>query len=228
MPESGRCREVRELIPELAMGVASGEVRARGLRHLAECADCRRELEDVAGTVDALLLLAPEHEPSTGFDARVLAALEPPLVRHRFRTGLLVAAAVVLVTSLAAGATWWRGADDREVADQYRGVLSVADGSYLSAAELTSDPAAGGGRYGDVFAYEGRPSWLFMTVEDAPPGTYHVRVVGTDGRSRWIGTCAVRDGSGSWGTSVDLPIRSLDRVEMYGAGLPTLVADFDV
>jgi hypothetical protein len=227
MPESERCREVRELIPELAMGVASGEVRARALRHLAECSDCRRELEDVAGTVDALLLLAPEQEPSTGFDARVLAALEPPLVRHRFRTGLLAAAAVVLAALLAAGATWWRGADDREVADQYRGVLSVADGSYLRAADLEAKASAGGAGYGNVFAYEGRPSWLFMTVDDAPSGTYHVRAVGADGRSRWIGTCAVRDGTGSWGTSVDLPIRSLDRVEMYGDGLPTLVADFD-
>ena len=222
MPESERCREVRELIPELAMGVASGEVRARGLRHLAECADCRRELEDVAGTVDALLLLAPESEPPTGFDARVLAALEPPLARHRIRTGLLVAAAVVLVTSVAAGATWWRGADDREVADHYRGVLAIADGSSLRAADLTIDKTSAG----DVFAYQGNPSWMFVTVDGAPSGDYHVRVVGTDGSSHWIGRCTVRDGGGSWGTSVDLPIGSVDRVEMYGEGLPTMVADF--
>ncbi|MGH3975437.1 MAG: zf-HC2 domain-containing protein, partial [Pseudonocardiaceae bacterium] len=57
MPESERCREVRELIPELAMRVASGESRARGLAHLADCLSCRRELEEVSGTVDALLVL---------------------------------------------------------------------------------------------------------------------------------------------------------------------------
>ena len=221
MAESERCREVRDLIPELAMGVASGDARARALAHLAHCADCRRELEDVAGTVDALLLLAPVREPPSGFDARVLAALDEGQPRHRWRTGLLVAAAVVLVATLAAGLTWSRGADDREVAGQYREVLSIADGSYLRAADLEID----GTTSGNVFAYDGRPSWLFVTVEDAPPGTYHVRLVGIDGRTHWIGTCTVEDGTGSWGTTVDGPIRSIDRVEMFGAGLPTMTAD---
>ena len=220
MPESERCREVRELIPELAMGVASGESRARGLAHLADCPSCRRELEEVSGTVDALLLLVPEREPPAGFDARVLAALDQRAPRHRIRTSLLVAAAMVLVATLAAGLTWWRGADDRDVADHYRSVLSTADGSYLRAAELRFD----GADAGSVFAYQGRPSWLFMSVEDAPNGTYHVRLVGTDGVARWIGTCTVRDGMGSWGIAVDQPIRSVDRVEMYGDRLPTIVA----
>lgn len=222
MPESQRCRQVRELIPELAMGVASGEVRARGLAHIADCAYCRRELENVAGTVDALLLLVPEREPPTGFDARVLVALDQRAPRYRIRTGLLVAVAVVLATTFATGLTWWRGADDRNVADQYRGVLSIADGSYFRAADMMLD----GANAGNVFAYEGRPSWLFVTVDDAPAGTYHVRVVGTDGRVSWIGTCTVRDGTGSWGTTVKLPIRPLARFEMYGERLPTLVADF--
>ena len=220
MPESERCREVRELIPELAMGVASGESRARGLAHLAGCVDCRRELEEVSGAVDALLLLVPEREPPAGFDVRVLAALDQRAPRHRIRTGLLVAAAMVLVATLAAGLTWWRGADDREVADDYRSVHSTADGSYLRAADLRLDGASAG----SVFAYQGRPSWLFMSVVDAPNGTYHVRLVGTDGHVQWIGTCTVRDGAGSWGTSVDLPIRSVDRVEMFGTRLPTIVA----
>lgn len=221
MPESERCREVRELIPELAMGVASGESRARGLAHLADCASCRRELEEVSGTVDALLLLVPEREPPAGFDVRVLAALGQRSPRHRLRNSLLVAAAMVLVATLAAGLTWWRGADDREIADQYRGVLSTADGSYLRAADLQID----GADAGTVFAYQGRPSWLFMSVGDAPNGTYHVRLIGTDGRVQWLGTCTVRDGAGSWGTSVDLPIRSVDRVEMFGTRLPTMVAN---
>ena len=162
----------------------------------------------------------PEREPPAGFDARVLAAVDQRTPRHRLRTILLVAAAMVLVATLAAGLTWWRGADDRDVADHYRGVLSTADGSYLRAAELRFD----GDDAGSVFAYQGRPSWLFMSVEDAPNGTYHVRLVGTDGVARWIGTCTVRDGTGSWGIAVDQPIRSVDRVEMYGDRLPTIVA----
>jgi hypothetical protein len=221
MVESERCREVRDLIPELATGVASGEVRARCLAHVAGCADCRRELENAAGIVDGLLLLAPEREPPAGFDARVLAALDQRPRRHRLRTGLLVAAAVTLAATLAGGLTWWRGADDRDVADQYRGVLAIADGSYLRAADLQVD----GTSAGNVFAYQGQPSWVLVTVDDAPSGTYHVEVVDTDGRSHWIGTCTVRDGSGSWGTTIDLPIRSVDRVEMSGDDLPTMVAE---
>jgi hypothetical protein len=222
MPESERCREVRELIPELAMGVASGEVRARALAHLAGCAACRRELEEVSGTVDELLLLAPEREPPTGFDSRVLAALDQRAPRHIVRTGLLVAAAALLVAGVAGGLTWWRGSDDRNVADQYREVLSIADGSDLRASELTVNGTSAGG----VFAYDGRPSWLFVNVDNANSGTYHVRLVTNDGRSLWIGACTVRDGTGSWGTTVDLPIESVDHVEMSRQGLPTLVADF--
>jgi hypothetical protein len=204
------------------MGVASGETRARALAHLARCADCRRELAESAGTVDDLLLLAPEHEPPAGFDARVLAAVDERLPRHSIRNGLLVAAVAVLVAGLAVGLTWWRGADDRVVADQYREVLTIADGSYLRAADLTVDGAS----TGDVFAYQGRPSWLFVTVDGAGSGTYDVRLVTTDRRTRWIGECTVSNGSGSWGTTVDLPIRQVDRVEMYREGLPTMVADF--
>ncbi len=221
MAESQWCAEVRELIPELAAGVASGESRARAVAHLAGCAECRRELAEVAGVVDGLLQIAPEREPPTGFEARVLAAIRPRRARPRLRSALLVAATVVLAAAVAAGITWWHGADDRDVADHYRGVLSVADGDYFRAAGLED----AGARRGHVFAYEGRPSWMFVTVEGAPSGTYHVRLVDADGRSSWIGTCVVKNRSGSWGTTVDVPIRDVDRLELTGAGLPTLRAD---
>lgn len=222
MPEPQDCHDVRAVMPELATDVASGEVRARALAHLAGCPECRAELAEVVGTVDALLLLAPGREPPAGFDVAVMAALDPPTHRHRVRTGLLVAASLVLVASVAAGVTWWRGADDRVVADEYGRVLSLADGSHLRAAELTSETTGSG----TVFAYEGRPSWMFVTLADAPDGTYHVRVVTDDGRSQWVGTCRVSEGAGSWGTTVTASIGSVARVEMYGERLPTMVADF--
>lgn len=221
MADSERCAEVRELIPELATGVASGESRARAVAHLAGCADCRSELDEVARVVDGLLDIAPQREPPNGFEARVLDAIQPGRARPRLRTALAVAAAVVLVAGVAAGVTWWRGEEDRDVADHYRGVLSVADGSYLRAAELED----GGADRGHVFAYEGRPSWLFVTVEGAPSGSYHVRLVDVDGRSAWIGVCTVRNGAGSWGTTVDVPIRDVVHVQMTGDHLPTLEAD---
>jgi hypothetical protein len=225
MPESPRCREIRELLPEVAMGVASGDVRAKALAHLAGCADCRRELEEIAATVDELLLLAPEHEPPTGFDVRVLDALDDGTPsRHRLRTSFLLAAAFVLVAAMAAGFAWSRGEDDRTVAAHYRDTLAVANGSYLSAAHVTVD----GTTYGNAFAYQGDPSWLFVTVEAAGgSGSYPVRLVTTDGRSLDVGTCSLRNGSGSWGSTVDVPIRSIDRIELLRNGLPAMVADLN-
>jgi hypothetical protein len=220
MVESPRCQDVGELIPELAMGVASGEARARGLAHLAGCAACRRELEDVAATVDELLLLVPEAEPPAGFDSRVLAALDRGAPRGRRRMRLLAAAAM-LVGALVASLAWGRTtADDRTLADQYRQVLSTADGSYLRAADLK----VGRANAGNVFAYQGQPSWVFVTVEGARSATYDVRLVTTAGGTVWIGSCTVHDGIGSWGATVDVPVQEIDRVEMYHRGLPTMVA----
>jgi hypothetical protein len=205
------------------MGVASGEVRAKAMAHVAGCADCRRDLEEIAATVDELLLLAPEHEPPTGFDVRVLAALDHGTPqRHRLRTSFLLAAAFVLVAAAAAGFAWSRGEDDRTLAANYRDTLAVANGSYLRAADLTVD----GTSYGHAFAYQGDPSWLFVTIEaEGGSGRYPVRLVTTDGRSLDVGTCSLRNGSGSWGSTVDLPIRSIDRIELVRNGLPAMVAD---
>src|SRR4051812_20028873 len=101
------CDEVRELIPELALGVAPGDERgertpgralgaprgdegARAPAPAARAPACRALLERSAATADELLLLAPEHEPPAGFDARVLAAMRP---RRRGRVAVVLAVA---------------------------------------------------------------------------------------------------------------------------------------
>jgi hypothetical protein len=218
-----RCNEVRELIPELATGVAPGDERATALAHIATCADCRARLEDTTELVDELMLLAPEHEPPPGFEARVLTAMDSTTPRHRPRATWLAAAAVVLVALGATAATRWADSDDRRLAEQYRQTLEVADGSYLRAADLMT---SAGSEAGHVFGYQGRPSWVFMTVEGAPSGDYDVSLVTDDGQVRDIGECWVRDGRGSWGTAVDIPIRAVDRVEMHGSDGATLTAAF--
>ena len=223
MSESQRCAEVRELIPELAMGVAPGDERAMALNHLATCAECRQVLEETSATVDELLLLAPEHEPPPGFDARVIAAVsvDRPSRWRNVSKYVLAAAVVVVAAALAAGVTHWAGADDRQLAAQYRETLRAADGDYFSAATLGNEQNPDG----HVFAYQGNPSWLFITMEDAPSGTYRVRYVTEDGRTDWIGVCQVRDGNGSWGTAIDVPLYTVDRVELVHDGR-TLSADF--
>jgi hypothetical protein len=55
-------------------------------------------------------------------------------------------------------------------------------------------------------------------------GSYPVRLVTTDGRTIQVGVCTLRDGTGSWGTTVDMPIGQIDRIELVRKGSPTMVA----
>jgi Putative zinc-finger len=230
MTDRAECQEVRELLPELAAGVASGEQRARALAHLTGCPDCRQELQEAATLVDELMLvLGPEHEPSAGFESRVLAALPVTRPRRRRRPTrrlvLRAAAAVlaaVLVAVLAVGVTWRHTADDRQLAAHYRQTLALADGRYLTAAGLV---AASGQKAGHVFAYQGSPSWLFVELTAArASGAYAIRLVTTDNRTVNAGVCRVTAGSGSYGRTIDLAVSAIRRVELVQPGSPTLAA----
>jgi hypothetical protein len=216
------CAEVRAVLPELAAGVAPGDVRAMALAHLAHCAACRKELEEIAATLDELLLLAPEREPPPGFDVRVLDRIDTDRPRrHLVRNSFMLAAALVLVAAAAVGITWSVGGDDRNVAAQYRDTLSVADGTSMQAADIT----ANGRTYGNVFVYDGNPSWLFLTMHAPGSGTYPVSLVTKDGTTTQIGTCTLHDGVGHWGTTLDVPVGSIAQIELTAAGWPTMVAD---
>ncbi len=193
------CMPIRELIPELAMGVASGDVRADALEHLTGCAGCRARLREATAVVDELLLLAPAHEPPPGFESRVLGRLGHG--RRRRRTVLLAAAAAVLAAVAGAGVTRWVDDNDRQ---------PVGGGS-LRAAELTTDT---GSEAGQVFAYLGHPSWLFVTVDGIRSGDYRVQAIDAEGRATDIGYCWVREGKGSWGASVDVSLDTVDRIEL--------------
>ncbi|MBO9524491.1 MAG: hypothetical protein J7518_23370 [Nocardioidaceae bacterium] len=214
---------VGDLVPEVALGVASGDVRAAVLAHAALCPDCRRDLEETVAVLDELLLLAPAHEPPIGFEARVLAALPLPVPLVRRTTTWLAAAAVVLAAVGGIAATRWAGADDRTLAAQYRHTLDVAGGQAFRAAALRTGTGAERGR---VFTYEGDPSWIFMTVTGAAYGDYRVLLVTEDGREHVVGECWVRNGNASWGTAVDQPLDHVRRVEMRGPGGAVLTATF--
>jgi hypothetical protein len=217
-----RCAEVREMLPELATGVAPGDARAAALAHLAGCAACRKELDEVAATVDELLLLAPEREPPAGFDVRVLNRIDARRPRSRMtRSSLMLAAAVLAVAAAAVGITWTAGGSDRNLATQYRDALAVADGNSMRAADIT----ANGRTYGSVFVYDGHPSWLFLTMNAPRFGSYPVRLVTKDGKSMQIGTCTLRDGIGHWGTIIDVPVGSIAQIQLARDGYTTMVAD---
>jgi hypothetical protein len=218
------CAEARELFPELAAGVAAGDERARVLGHLSGCPACRRELAADAEVVDELLHLAPEHEPPAGFESAVLARLAPAAPRRRRWRVLLAAASIVVVAALAGGAVWWRTADDRELARDYRHTLAVAHGTGLSAAPLL---LAGGAETGTVFAYQGSPSWVYVTFRSPPPrGRYEVRLLTRDGRRLALRPFNATARGAAWGSTVEVPIEQIQRIEFTRADVPVMTAGF--
>jgi hypothetical protein len=258
MRQAPDCALVRDLIPELAAGVAAGDERARALKHLAGCASCRAELEQAATVVDDLLMLAPGHEPSPGFEQAVLAAIASPppgagpavssrrafLSRpaggtsrlgargpgatrgpgtrwRRTKLRTAVAALVVIAAGTSSAAVWQSTAADRQLAASYRKTLAVAAGSSFTAATIY----AGHGSAGHVFAYQGAPSWIFLTVQAAPgSGAYDAWLVTRDGARVQLGQVAVADGKASWGTTVNLPITRIQFIELAKRGSPAMIA----
>jgi Putative zinc-finger len=99
------CHDAREQLSALIDDALGAQERGAVEAHLATCAECRRELERLRGTVALLRAVEPARAP-VGFVDRVLEAARPePWPRRLFRTLLLPwpvklpieAAAIVLV-----------------------------------------------------------------------------------------------------------------------------------
>ena len=70
------CSDAASMLDELALDVLPGDSRAALLHHLEECQGCRRLLDELSESADALLLAAPAAPPPAGFDDRVLERVE--------------------------------------------------------------------------------------------------------------------------------------------------------
>jgi|Tabmets5t2r1_1033131.scaffolds.fasta_scaffold27610_3 Putative zinc-finger len=209
------CERVRELAPELGLGIADGEERAEALEHLARCPDCRRYLDELSVTADELLLLAPAHEPPQGFEGRVLGQIVPRR-RRPWRRALVPVAAAAVAAAIAAAGVWNVTESDREVADRYGETLATADGEYFAAAPLE---AAGERRIGTVFGYEGDPSWCMVVVDsqEGPgvrSGSYEMQLVTEDGRRIPWGSLEVSAGAGSAGHTMQLDYHELAEIRL--------------
>src|SRR3954468_6275194 len=161
-----RCEEMRELAADVALDTADGEERAEALRHLAGCAECRRLVDQLSEVADELFTLSPVQEPPAGFESGALERMGLGVERRRRRWrswGLRIAAPVAAAAATAAGLVSVYH-DDHVLASHYRGTLEEADGKYFDARPLR-DPA--GARAGIAFTYQGKPSWVLVTVDAA-------------------------------------------------------------
>lgn len=213
-PASPDCANIRESLPELALGIADGKQRALALEHITGCSDCRRELEDLSSLADELIAFTPEREPPPGFENRVLDRLalrepKPRPVRRRLRRMAFAAAvpaaaaATVLTISIS-------HSGDHRLASQYRAALQGAHGKYFQSAHLNT---LAGREAGIVFAYQGSPSWMFYVLSGRyGGGSYKEQIVTRSGRTLTLPPFKLIDAS--WGIATPVPVRDIARVKL--------------
>ena len=221
------CARARELIPELALGDLTGDERAMVLDHLGSCGACGAEATALAEVVDDILRLAPQVDPPAGFESKVLtrmaAADQATPLRPWWRRPRAVigsaAAAVILVAGLGAVAVS-RHERDPGLDDQYVQSLRALGGKEMRAASLS----AGGRPWGDAFVYEGKTSWVFVSMSwDVPDGDYGIVLDRSDGPSATVGQLHLVRGQGSAGVTVGdtNTVRAVRVVDPAGATVCT-------
>ncbi|MFI5372466.1 MAG: zf-HC2 domain-containing protein [Candidatus Eisenbacteria bacterium] len=185
------CAQVRELAPELALGVLGGAERAETIAHIKGCARCQAYVLELTEAADALALLAPEVEPPAGFESRVLSGIHADRRRDRRRWFGWVAAAAAAVAILSVTV-----------------VRVVESGDSTTAAAPTTNSAqapvavAMHGGAGDVaagWAYVSSRHGVAVAVNyGIPAGEYGIQVHPVGATPVVIGTMAVDAGRGSW------------------------------
>jgi hypothetical protein len=217
-----RCQETREMAAELALGIVEGEERGRALQHLADCPDCRAEVEKYSEVADELLLLAPHREAPVGFESRVLNELLPaPKPKRRRRLQLVLAPVAAAAAAVAVTLAIVSG--DLQTASHYRDTLKEANGTEFEAYSLYS----GDSPAGTVFSYQGSPDWIQITVDPGHRADLQsAELVMNDGRQlplHWFHL----DPTGSSGGGIPADPHSVSFLRLGpGAGGEPLVAHF--
>lgn len=218
-----RCQETREMASELALGIVEGEERGRALQHLADCPDCRAEVEQYSDVADELLLLSPHREPPVGFESRVLDEVLPapePKRRRRLRLVLAPAGAALAAAAIVLAIV----APDLRLASHYQHTLDQANGKEFESYALRGP---GDAHVGTIFSYEGSPSWVHVDVDPGHrAGLTSAELVTDDGAQiplRWFHL----DARGGAGGSIPVDPNHVSVLRLTGSpGTAPLVAKF--
>ena len=224
------CARLRELAPELALGVLSGEERAQVREHLAGCPDCREYVLELTAVGDGLLALVPGAEPPVGFEDRLLTRMgitagqgssaptapipvqtqagpvrtqlrAPAPVdlaqrreRRAARRWLPLAAAAAAIALVFGFGGWAMGLTSQNgpTATPQAAASPLLHGTLVSADRKAM---------GHVWAWPGKPSWLYMDVEvqQHTGMTVTCQVQQADGTTVTVGTFTLSNGYGHWG-----------------------------
>ena len=202
------CLEFEGLAAEVALGTVSATERASALSHLRECQGCQRLVDELSTVADGLLLLAPEVEPSIGFESRIIAAtgaqeLSPRQVpRGRPRLRVPVAAIAALVLGSAAIVAALALPRDERTDQPVRTALAVNANGLATCR---------------VFAFGEEQSWVFVHLETPRDWSadYTVQVTTADeGQIQTLGQLRLTAGSATLGGTVDVPARQLRSIRV--------------
>jgi hypothetical protein len=233
------CGEFRDLGPDLALGLLTGDERAAALHHVARCDPCRRQLDGLAEVADQLLLLAPSVEPEIGFESRVMARLhadgafarsgveEADVARSAFRERswrrparsllLGIAAALIVVggvTGLTVGLVRGRSAG------RTSGLAQQAATANQLAARTVVVRADGGRSTCQLVAFPAQgaePARLAIALDEAGQGpeSYQVAVEPSGGGAPvLVGTITMANGHGTLVASIPAGTGPVDGVRI--------------
>jgi hypothetical protein len=215
VPErSPECETLNDDLIEFALGTLSGRSRSNVLDHLETCPHCNAELDSLAAAADTLLWLAPEAEPSLGFETRLIERYQSTDPRQRVtrlrRASLLAAAAMLaVVLGVGLGAVFTSGGGSNNPASATRPVT----GQLMSNGQIL----------GEVTISSGSPSWMIMNIDTGGvSGLVWCEVTLDNGRNVTVGKFTLSHGYGSWvaplGSSVN-GVRSARIVNARGTVL---------
>jgi hypothetical protein len=199
-PPDPMCAELDAVVVELVVGRVDEPRRSELLAHAARCGRCDLLLRDVIAVSDRLLASAPQAEPPTGFETRVVESMGHRERRGRGRRGpraavtVAVAAGALVVAGI--GFLLGRGSDPEPV---------------VVAAPVVDD---GGDPVGTMELWTAGAPHLVLEM-DGPstwPGTWSCELL-DDGRWVEVGTWTADDVvDHTWAVAVDGSV--LDATEM--------------
>jgi len=220
--EPQQCDAYSENLAELALGILTGRARAATLAHVDSCAPCAEELEQLSRAADAVVSVAPELEPTVGFEVRLFNRMgladDPAPVPIRQRRGPLgrvagaprwvlasAAAVVALLVGLSIG--WSIGSPS---GTSHRPEAGAA----VSTALLKED----GTTVGTVATYGGPTPWMIMTLHDSSAhGKVTCEVVTDNGTTERIGTFSANYGYAAWDAPLKVAPQDVRKAEVVSS-----------
>jgi hypothetical protein len=211
------CHEFQNVAAELALGVLTGRERARAMGHLEHCEACRENVRQLTLTGEGLLGLLPAMEPPAGFETLVMGRIGlaapaparaparrlawrphfgrqgagqggPDQPRQLSRSRRMFAVAAVALAVAAGGLGGWALRD---------GASSPAGPPLHSAALESATHQA----VGKIYLYQGRPQWLYMSVNmQSGQETVICQVRDRAGHVTTVGSFRLNNGYGYWGS----------------------------